>query len=112
MRAMPIIGAAVASCLIASAANADTLHPIEGRTLGFGPMHASVYYTEAGPVYRVVATIVAGPESTSMRFIATLLPGQSLVLSVPGPAGTPPVGFRLTRQTVGLEMAALPALIN
>ena len=107
MRRIHIIGATAACGLIAAAANADRLHPVEGRTLEFGPMHASVYYTEDGSGDRVVATVIAGPESTPMRLIATLQPGQSLILSVPGAAGTPAVGFRLTQESGGVGVSAL-----
>lgn len=112
MRCIHIAGATIACGLIATAANADRLHPVEGRTLEFGPMHASVYYTKDVSGDRVVATVVAGPESTPIRLITTLQPGQSVILSVPGAAGTPAVGFRLTRETGGLGVSPLGAAVD
>jgi hypothetical protein len=50
-----------------------------------GAVHASVYNDDAGGTFHLVATLAKGPESTPIRFSASL---QGLTISVPGRALT------------------------
>lgn len=76
---------------------AEELRPFQGGTVQLGPVNGTVYYTESDGGYRVLATFSEGPESTPLRLTATLLPGQSVSVSVPGRAGTPPAEVQFRR---------------
>lgn len=72
LKAMPVI--AVSS----SAMKRTSLH--------LGEMNGVAYYTVEGHGYDVVATL-ASQGGTPVRFESTLLPGQKIVVSIPGSAG-------------------------
>ena len=74
---------AVAWLAMSGAAAAAELAPGDGRTLHLGGFDGTVYYTVEQDGYHVVATLASGAEATPIRFIATLGPGQSLMISVP-----------------------------
>lgn len=74
----------------AGAAQADGLDPLQARSIGLGGLTGVAYYTVAADGFRVVATLAVGEAAAPVRFIATLTPGQRIVLSVPrGPNETP-----------------------
>jgi len=70
------------------------LDPIEGKTNNLGTIGGTIYYTIHSDGYRVVATL--GPESP-VRFVATLSPEQSTVLSVPHGLGEAASQVRILR---------------
>ena len=79
---------AFAAALLATVAgHADELRPIEGGSVQLGPDDGSIYYTIEPDGYRIVATVSAMPAEAPVRFVATLRPGQSVVLSVASPPG-------------------------
>ena len=89
--ALPILPALV---LVAGAVRAETLQPIQGKTADLGTIGGTVYYTIQPDGYQVVATL--GTESP-IRFIATLSPEQSIILSTPRNVGEPAIQVRIMR---------------
>jgi predicted aconitase len=79
--------AAVFSLAAVTAARADGLRPIEGRTIDLGHVSGVVYYTVEHDGFRVVATFAEAEAGTPVRFEAVLAPGQSIVLSAPREVG-------------------------
>lgn len=84
-----LIAAAVV-VVVAGAATADELHPIQATSVTLGAMNGVAYYTAETGGDRIVATL-SDSGSQAFRVEATLRPGQSLVLSVPRGAGEPPI---------------------
>lgn len=89
--ALPIVTALV---LVAGGVRAETLEPMQGKTVDLGTIGGTVYYTVQPDGYRVVATL--GTESP-VRFIATLSPEQSIFLSTPRGHGEPAIRVRIMR---------------
>jgi hypothetical protein len=87
---------AIAWLAMLGAAAASELAPGNGRTLHLGGFDGTVYYTVEQDGYHVVATLASGAE-TPIRFIATLAPGQSLMISVPQAVGEPSLDFEIAR---------------
>ena len=81
---------------ITSAAQADELRPIEGRTINLGEVSGVVYYTVEREGLHVVATLAQGDSGTPVRIEAILAPGQSVLLSAPR-------GLGMTAQTVEIR---------
>jgi hypothetical protein len=69
------------------AARAAELRPMQGMSLPLGELHGIAYYTVEDAGYSVVATL-AGQDGTPVRFQSTLLPGQKIVVSIPGHPGS------------------------
>ena len=90
--------AAAFSLAAVTAARADGLRPIEGRTIDLGHVSGVVYYTVEHDGFRVVATFAQGETGTPVRFEALLAPGQSVVLSTPRAAGVAPREVQISRQ--------------
>ena len=80
--------------LAAGGVRAEILGPIEGKTINLGTIGGTIYYTIHSDGYRVVATL--GTDSP-VRFIATLSPEQSIVLSVPRGLGEAASQVRILR---------------
>jgi hypothetical protein len=68
-------------------ARAADLSPMQGTSLQLGELHGIAYYTVEDAGYSVVATL-AGQEGAPVRFESTLLPGQKVVVSIPGHRGS------------------------
>jgi hypothetical protein len=68
-------------------ARAAELRPMQGVSLQLGELHGIAYYTVEEAGYSVVATL-AGQQGAPMRFESTLLPGQKVVVSIPGHRGS------------------------
>jgi hypothetical protein len=68
-------------------ARAAELRPMQGMSLQLGELHGIAYYTVEDAGYSVVATL-AGQEGAPVRFESTLLPGQKVVVSIPGHRGS------------------------
>ena len=88
---------AIAWLAMSGAAAAAELAPGNGRTLHLGGFDGTVYYTVEQDGYHVVATLASSAEATPIRFIATLGPGQSLMISVPQAVGEPSIDFEIAR---------------
>ena len=77
-------------------ARAAELRPLQGMSLQLGELHGIAYYTvEDG--YGVVATL-AGQDSTPVRFVSMLLPGQKVVVSIPAHRGSQGQTVEFARQ--------------
>jgi hypothetical protein len=70
-----------------AAAHANSLRPIEGRSIDLGDVSGVVYYTAEPDGFRVVATLAQAETGTPIRFVSVLAPGQRVVLSTPRQAG-------------------------
>ena len=78
-------------------ARAAELRPLQGMSLQLGELHGIAYYTVEDAGYGVVATL-AGQDGTPVRFESTLLPGQKVVVSIPGHRGSQGQTVELARQ--------------
>jgi hypothetical protein len=76
----------VVATAVAFTARAEVLRPIRAKSLHLGEMDGVAYYTVQDHGYRVVATL-ASQGGTPVRCESTLLPGQKVVMSIPGSAG-------------------------
>ena len=67
----------------ASAAHAGELLPMEAKSVSVGDLKGVAYYTIEKDGFQVVATMESSDSQTPIRFVATLLPGQKSLVSVP-----------------------------
>jgi hypothetical protein len=79
------------------AARAAELRPMQGMSLQLGELHGIAYYTVEDAGYSVVATL-AGQDGTPVRFESILLPGQKVVVSIPGHRGSEGQTVEFARQ--------------
>ena len=90
-------------------AHAGELLPMNAQSIALGQVTGIAYYTVEADGYRVVVTLASGPESTPIRYVSTLISGQSIVLSVPQGFQQPALEFQITRNgdsvTVGDALA-------
>lgn len=77
-----LVATAIVGLSLAHTARAGELLPMQGGSVPLGPDWGSIYYTPEPNGYRIVATVAGTPADAPIRFEATLLPGQSVVLSV------------------------------
>ena len=89
--------------------HAGELLPMHAQSIALGQVTGIAYYTVEADGYRVVATLASGAESTPIRYVATLISGQSIVLSVPQGFQEPALEFQIRRDgdsvTVGDSLA-------
>ena len=78
-------------------AHAAELRPVQGMSLQLGELHGIAYYIVEDTGYSVVATL-AGQDGTPVRFESTLLPGQKVVMSIPGHRGSQGQMIEFVRQ--------------
>src|ERR1700731_2788445 len=73
-------------------AQAEGLKPLQGQVIDLGDVSGVAYYTVERDGFRVVATLAKKDEdAVPVRVVVVVLaPGQSLTLSTPHEAGTPP----------------------
>ena len=88
-------------------ARAAELRPMQGMSLQLGELHGIAYYTMEDAGYSVVATL-AGQDGTPVRFESTLLPGQKVVVSIPGHRGSQGQAVELARQGHRMLVATTP----
>ncbi|MDE5443192.1 hypothetical protein GWG65_17380 [Bradyrhizobium sp. CSA207] len=62
-------------------ARADSLRPIEGKSIDLGEISGIAYYTVERDGFHVVATLAQGQAGTPIRVVSVLAPGQRVVLS-------------------------------
>ena len=104
--------AIAAAAILAATAAASPLHaaeelrPIEGKSLQLGEMSGIAFYTIQDHGYHVVA-IISGPNSGPVRFEGMLLPGQKVVVSVPGTPRATAQKIEFSRQGDSLLMETL-----
>jgi len=73
---------------------AEMVDPMQGKTIDLGTIGGTIYYTIHPDGYRVVATLGT---DLPVRFIATLSPEQSIVLSIPRGLGEAAIQVRILR---------------
>src|SRR5580692_10315255 len=82
-----LLAAALTLASLGTAAQANGLKPIEGRSVNLGDVSGVVYYTIEPDGFRVVTTLAEGEAGTPIRFVSVLAPGQRVVLSTPHQSG-------------------------
>jgi hypothetical protein len=87
-RLAPLAAIVVVAAAASRPAHAAELRPVQGISLQLGELHRIAYYTVDDAGYGVVATL-AGQDGTPVRFESTHLPGQKVVVSIPGHRGKP-----------------------
>jgi hypothetical protein len=70
-----------------TAARADGLRPMEGKSIDLGGISGIAYYTVERDGFHVVATLAQGEAGTPIRVVSVLAPGQRVVLSTQQQAG-------------------------
>ena len=88
-------------------ARAAELRPLQGMSLQLGELHGIAYYTVEDAGYGVVATL-AGQDSTPVRFVSMLLPGQKVVVSIPGHRGSQGQTVEFARQGHRMLVETIP----
>ena len=88
-------------------ARAAELRPMQGMSLQLGELHGIAYYTMEDAGYSVVATL-AGQDGRPVRFESTLLPGQKVVVSIPGHRGSQGQTVEFARQGHRMLVATTP----
>ena len=88
-------------------ARAAELRPLQGMSLQLGELHGIAYYTMEDAGYSVVATL-AGQDGRPVRFESILLPGQKVVVSIPGHRGSQGQAVELARQGHRMLVATTP----
>ena len=80
-------------------AHAEGLKPLQGQVIELGDVSGVAYYTVERDGFRVVATLAKKDEdAVPVRVVVVLAPGQSLTLSTPHEAGTPPDEVEIFRR--------------
>jgi hypothetical protein len=62
-------------------AHADSLRPIQAKSIDLGGVSGVAYYTVERDGFHVVTTLAQGETGTPIRVVSVLAPGQSVVLS-------------------------------
>ena len=90
----------------ATAARAAELQPIEANLVTLGAVTVVTYFTPGPNGFELVSTAQTGEDGTAvpLRFMATLTPGQRVVLSVPRAEGEPPLAVEFVRIDDRLEV--------
>jgi hypothetical protein len=91
------IAFALACFGMASASAAAEMTPDTGHSVRLASFAGVVYYSVGEDGYEVVATLAAGAEEQPIRFIASLRPGQKMVVSVPRSVGEPSSDLEIRR---------------
>ena len=91
------IAYAIAAFALTGAAGAAELTPGNGQSIRLAAFEGVVYYTVGQDGYRVVATLASDSDALPIRMTSTLLPGQSVIVSVPQSNGLPPLDFEIVR---------------
>src|SRR5262245_15171601 len=73
--------------LAVTPAHAAELIALQGGSIEVGSFHGVVFYTNEPDGYHVVATIADGEAGLPVRFEATIVGNQKLLISVPGKLG-------------------------
>jgi hypothetical protein len=83
------------------------LKPLQGQVIDLGDVSAIAYYTVERDGFCVVATLKKDEDAVPVRVVAVLAPGQSLTLSTPHKAGTPPHAVDFIRRADTVLVAAV-----
>jgi hypothetical protein len=80
-----------------SIVQADEFLPLEGKTIALGDTTGIAYFTIGADGYEVVITLASNASATPVRFVASLISGQSIVVSVPRAAGEEAISTTISR---------------
>jgi hypothetical protein len=94
-----------ALCFATTPAYAVELAEIQAASVDLHGFRGIVYYTNESDGYRVVTTISEGEKGLPVRFEATLLDGQKMIISVPGKLGEPGHALEVRRSHSKLTVA-------
>ena len=89
-----LLAAALTLASLGTAAQANGLKPIEGRSVNLGDVSGVVYYTIERDGFHVVTTLANGETGMPIRVVSILSPGQQVVLSTP----TQAAGIEISRE--------------
>ena len=95
-----------ALCVVTSPGYAAEIGEIQGSSIDLGGFRGVVYYTSEDSGYHVVTTISEGEDGLPIRFEATLLEGQKIIVSVPGKPGH---AFEMKRSNSKLIVGPSPS---
>ncbi len=98
-----------ALCAVTSPGYAAEIGEIQGSSIDLGGFRGVVYYTSEDSGYHVVTTISEGENGLPVRFEATLLEGQKIIVSVPGKLGEPGHAFEMKRSNSKLIVGPSPS---
>jgi hypothetical protein len=101
------LAATVLAATASLPARAAELRPMQGMSLQLGELHGIAYYTVEEAGYSVVATL-AGQEGAPVRLESTLLPGQKVVVSIPGHRGSQGQMVEFARQGHRMLVETIP----
>ena len=96
---------ALACFAVTGVAVAAELAPSSAHNVRLARFDGNVYYTVEQDGYRVVATLASGAEELPIRFIATLGPGQRMLISVPQSVDQPSIDFEILRNGDALVLS-------
>src|SRR6202046_1393334 len=65
------------------AAHAESLRPIQAKSIDLGDVSGVAYYTVERDGFHVVTTLAQGQAGTPIRVVSVLAPGQRVGLSTP-----------------------------
>jgi hypothetical protein len=89
--------AAVAAITLSGTLYADPLQPIQAQKVDLGALTGVAYYTVQPDGHRLVVTLQAREGDSPFRFVATLAPGQAVMLSVARNVGEPAAEVHFVR---------------
>src|SRR6202020_2924627 len=69
------------------AVHAESLRPIQAKSIDLGDVSGVAYYTVERDGFHVVTTLAQGQAGTPIRVVSVLAPGQSVAFSTPPQAG-------------------------
>jgi hypothetical protein len=69
------------------AIHADSLRPIDAKSIDLGDVSGVAYYTVERDGFHIVTTLAQGAAGTPIRVVSVLAPGQSVAFSTPHLAG-------------------------
>lgn len=116
-QAVSLVAATTAAALCDMTSKTDhatlpLLAPRTGHAIHLARFDGIVYYTVEQDGYRVVATLASGAEGLPIRFIATLGPGQRIVISVPQSVDQPSVDFEILRDCDALLVSGPLSVVD
>ena len=95
-----------------SPVQASELAPMEGFSVKLGHVIGTAYYTVENDGHRVVATVTPAESASPIRVVATLLPGQRVMLSVPQSLGEKALEVEFERREDQLFVNGKTSLLN
>ena len=71
-----------------AAVHAESMRPIEAKSIDLGEVTGVAYYTVEPDGFHVVTTLAQGEAGTPIRIVSVLASGQSVILSTPQQTGS------------------------